>query len=75
MAVGFLEDALIADQTLSRGNISMYDPESKVCGGLDNMILDAQALQHLEIVESTDGKHQGSLLNYVDLCCTPFGKR
>jgi DNA mismatch repair ATPase MutS len=68
MTIAFLEDALIADQTIGRGNIEMYDPESKVCGGLDNMILDAQALQHLEIVESVDGKLKGSLLHYVDLC-------
>jgi DNA mismatch repair ATPase MutS len=31
-------------------------------------------LQHLEIVEAADGKLEGSLLNYVDLCQTAFGK-
>jgi DNA mismatch repair protein MSH6 len=53
----------------------LYEPESKVCGGLDYMVLDAQALQHLEIVEAADGKLKGTLLNYVDLCSTLFGKR
>lgn len=75
MAVSFLEDALIAEQTIARGRIELYEPESKLCGGLDHMILDAQALQHLEVVESADGKLQGSLLHYVDHCATLFGKR
>ena len=39
------------------------------------MVLDAQALQHLEIVESSSGSVKGSLLNYVDYCKTQFGKR
>ena len=39
------------------------------------MILDAQALQHLEIFETEGGKVKGSLLNYVDHCSTLFGKR
>jgi DNA mismatch repair protein MSH6 len=39
------------------------------------MVLDAQALQHLEIVEGADGKSAGSLYNYIDHCVTPFGKR
>ena len=30
------------------------------------MVLDAQALQHLEIVEAADGTEKGSLLHYVD---------
>ena len=75
MVIAFFEDAMIAEQTISRGNIGLYEPENKICGGIDYMILDAQALQHLEIIESTEGKLQGSLLNYVDLCSTLFGKR
>ena len=42
---------------------------------MDYMVLDAQALQHLEIVESNAGKVKGSLLHYVDHCQTMFGKR
>ena len=75
MAIAFLQDVQIAEQTISRGRISLYEPESKLCGGLDYMVLDAQALQHLEIVEAADGKVKGTLLNYVDLCSTLFGKR
>lgn len=39
------------------------------------MVLDSQALQHLEIVESAAGKFEGSLLHYVDNCKSSFGKR
>lgn len=39
------------------------------------MVLDSQALQHLEILESADGSLKGSLFEYVDHCKTPFGKR
>ena len=42
---------------------------------MDYMVLDAQALQHLEIVESNAGTIKGSLLHYVDHCQTMFGKR
>jgi DNA mismatch repair protein MSH6 len=74
MTISFLEDALIAEQTLSRGNVQIYDPLRKN-EGASNMILDAQALQHLEVVEAANGGVKGSLLHYVDLCMTPFGKR
>lgn len=39
------------------------------------MVLDSQCLQHLEIVESLNGEKEGSLLNFIDHCMTPFGKR
>ena len=39
------------------------------------MVLDSQALEHLEIVESGKGDVEGSLLQYIDHCKTPFGKR
>jgi len=39
------------------------------------MVLDSQALEHLEIIESANGASEGSLLHYVDHCMTSFGKR
>ena len=39
------------------------------------MVLDAQALQHLEIVESAKGTEKGSLFEYVNHCKTKFGAR
>jgi hypothetical protein len=42
MAAAFLEDALIADQILSRGLIMRYEPESKLeSTAVQNMVLDA----------------------------------
>jgi len=54
MAIAFLIDALIDEQTLKPGNFKEYSPESStvVTGGLEYMVLDAQALQHLEVIES-----------------------
>jgi len=39
------------------------------------MVLDSQALQHLEIIEAADGKLEGSLLHFLDHCSTSFGRR
>ena len=63
MAVAFLTDALIDDQTLKPGTYREYSPESysDPTESLEYMVLDAQALQHLEIVESFSGKEDGSL--------------
>ena len=38
------------------------------------MVLDAQALERLEVVETASGR-PGSLFDYVDNCKTLFGKR
>ena len=71
MAVAFLTDALIDEQTLVPGHFEVYEPASKQgTGALQYMVLDAQALQHLEVVESSSGAIKGSLLNYVDYCKT-----
>lgn len=67
MAISFLSDALIDEQTIVPGQYKVYEPESNQ-QTLDFMVLDAQALQHLEIVESNAGTVQGSLLHYLDHC-------
>jgi DNA mismatch repair protein MSH6 len=74
MSIAFLEDALIDQQTIVPGEYLVYEPESKQ-QTMDYMVLDAQALQHLEVVESHSGKVQGSLLHFVDHCQTMFGRR
>lgn len=74
--MAFLEDALIDEMTIVPGRYSLYEPESKQgVNSLEYMVLDSQALQHLEIVESTSGKVQGSILHFIDHCKTQFGKR
>eukprot|EP00347_Sterkiella_histriomuscorum_P021958 403332180 len=73
MAIAFLEEALIAQQTISTGEFHLYTPETQ--SQLEYMVLDSQALQHLEVVESASGKFEGSLLHYIDHCKSPFGRR
>jgi DNA mismatch repair ATPase MutS len=76
MTISFLEDALIAQKTLSTGQFLHYEPESgNEIETLEYMVLDSQCLQHLEIIESAAGTKEGSLFNYLDHCKTPFGKR
>ena len=74
MAMAFLEEALIGDMTIPTAEYTLYTPETQSVG-IDFMVLDSQALQHLEVVESASGKLEGSLLHFVDNCKTPFGKR
>lgn len=70
MAIAFLIDALIDEQTLKPGNYREYSPESGALASLEYMVLDAQALQHLEVIESAQGKEDGTLFGYVDHCKT-----
>ena len=76
MTIAFLEDALIAQKTISTAQFIYYEPESgNIENTLEYMVLDSQCLQHLEIIESASGTKEGSLFNYLDHCKTPFGKR
>ncbi|EER14617.1 DNA mismatch repair protein MSH6-1, putative [Perkinsus marinus ATCC 50983] len=43
--------------------------------GSSGLVLDANALEQLEVLRNTDGKLEGSLLNQLDHTVTPFGKR
>lgn len=71
--MAFLEESLLSDMTLTTGEFLLYTPETQT--HLDYMVLDSQALQHLEVVESSSGKVEGSLFHFVDHCKTGFGKR
>lgn len=42
---------------------------------LSNMILDGVCLQNLEVLRNASGGTEGTLLQTMDFCCTPFGKR
>lgn len=75
MTVAFLEEAMVADMTISTGQFVRYTPEGAQGTQMEYLVLDSQALQHLEIVETAAGKVEGSLYHYVDHCKTPFGKR
>ena len=69
-----MEEALLSEMTIPTGEFELYSPESSQIQP-DNMILDSQALQHLEVVESAAGIFEGSLLHFIDHCKTAFGRR
>ena len=73
MSIAFLEENLIAEMTIKTGEFFHYTPETQ--NQLEYMVLDAQALQHLEVVESASGKIEGSIFHYLDNCKSAFGKR
>lgn len=74
----YLEQVLILDKTINSARYSKYDPKI----GLNKaLILDSQALQHLEILESNtpisngSSSFDGSLLSFVDKTMSFGGKR
>ncbi|KAK8845368.1 hypothetical protein IAR55_006081 [Kwoniella newhampshirensis] len=56
---------------LSQKNFNIYDPlkEGK------NLVLDGQTLSHMEVLVNNEGGTDGTLLNLLQRCQTPFGKR
>jgi DNA mismatch repair protein MSH6 len=72
---------MIAEKTVPLAEFHEYTHEQSTNDTLAKkaaMILDAQALENLEILE-VQGKlskiHEGSLLHHLDRCSTKFGKR
>jgi DNA mismatch repair protein MutS len=47
----------------------------KIIQNSDFMRLDAAAVKNLELLTSSDGRKEGSLLGAIDLCLTPMGSR
>ena len=71
----FLRSTLIFDKIISIAQFKVYDQESIT---QKHMILDSQALEHLEILDASNGKTRsvkGSLYEFLNKCSTPFGKR
>ena len=71
----YFRASLILEKIISIGKFKPYDQ-----GWLEHkhMVLDTQALQHLDIFETSIGKTRssaGSLNEYLDKCCTLYGKR
>lgn len=77
--LGYMKSLLIIDIVMQRASFSLYDPHAFF---QENMMLDSQALQHLEILnvgyltnQPQNDQNEGSLLNYIDKTVTKFGKR
>jgi DNA mismatch repair protein MSH6 len=71
----FLESVMLAEKLVPYANYSLYD-NSKL--GKVFMTLDARALEHLEILDASNGvtrTKDGSLFEFIDKTSTVFGRR
>ncbi|XP_033727077.1 LOW QUALITY PROTEIN: DNA mismatch repair protein Msh6-like [Pecten maximus] len=81
----YLQYSLLDQELLSMNNFEEYSPlddaEVKECkketfGGRQHMVLDGVTLANLDITEnSASGTLEGTLLEQLDHCNTPFGRR
>jgi DNA mismatch repair protein MSH6 len=51
-------------------NFNIYDPMKKGQG----LVLDGQSLAHIEVLLNSEGTEEGSLLQLLSRCVTPFGQ-
>ena len=87
--VNYLQDILLDKALVGLGNVAHYDPsgatpsagarqqsqEDDLAYHQAHMDLDGPALMNLEILENSEGGKDGSLLQLVDHCVSPFGRR
>lgn len=70
--VSYLRELKLDEEILSLNNFRTYDPNSDTA----TMLLDGQTLINLEILQNNrDGEKRGSLLEFLDFCVLPFGRR
>ncbi|KAJ9117461.1 hypothetical protein QFC22_004311 [Naganishia vaughanmartiniae] len=67
----YLRSLNMANDLLSQRSFNVYDPIRKG----ENLVLDGQTLSHLEILVNNEGGEEGTLLELLQRCVTPFGKR
>ncbi|CAD7937951.1 unnamed protein product [Amoebophrya sp. A25] len=68
----YLGSILLKNHVLPIAKWSVYDP---AVVSQKHMVLDATALDNLEILRRSDGKYEGSLLHFLDKTNTAFGFR
>ncbi|XP_040905285.1 DNA mismatch repair protein Msh6 [Toxotes jaculatrix] len=82
----YLKKCLVDHELLSMANFEEYVPvdvEMEKAAGpasffaqtRQRMVLDGVTLANLEIFQNGSGGTEGTLLERLDTCCTPFGKR
>ncbi|XP_076019011.1 DNA mismatch repair protein Msh6 [Genypterus blacodes] len=82
----YLKKCLVDQELLSMANFEEYVPvdvEMEKAAGpasffartRQRMVLDGVTLANLEIFQNASGGTEGTLLERLDTCCTPFGKR
>ena len=77
LLVRYLENNLMAKRVLPIADYSFYDP-SKSEFGNSKMLIDAQGVRHLQLLEVERGFDvavEGSLFHLIDNTKTAFGKR
>ncbi|KAG7445110.1 DNA mismatch repair protein Msh6, partial [Guyanagaster necrorhizus] len=69
--IWYLRQLNIDKDILSMKNFNVYDPMKRGQG----LVLDGQTLAHIEVLLNNEGTSEGSLLQLLSRCVTPFGKR
>jgi hypothetical protein len=65
----YLRQLNIDKDILTMKNFNVYDPMKRGQG----LILDGQSLAHIEVLLNSEGTEEGSLLQLLSRCVTPFG--
>ncbi|EIM88849.1 DNA mismatch repair protein Msh6 [Stereum hirsutum FP-91666 SS1] len=69
--IWYLRQLNIDKDILTMRNFNVYDPMKRGQG----LVLDGQTLAHIEVLVNNEGTEEGSLLELLGRCVTPFGKR
>lgn len=84
--IWYLSDSMIEEELLTMRKFEVYTPqasqpsrsgkkEEETSISAKSMILDGVSLQNLEVLRTSSGTLEGTLIQTMDYCCTPFGKR
>ncbi|WWC67072.1 uncharacterized protein I206_100979 [Kwoniella pini CBS 10737] len=67
----YLRSLQLDKDLVSQSNFNVYDP----LGEGKSLVLDGQTLAHMEVLVNGEGGSEGTLLDLLQRCTTPFGKR
>jgi DNA mismatch repair protein MSH6 len=67
----YLRSLNLDKDLISQKNFNIYDPIKQG----KNLVLDGQTLGHMEVLMNNEGSEEGTLLQLLQRCSTPFGKR
>ncbi|GAA5901645.1 hypothetical protein JCM6882_006031 [Rhodosporidiobolus microsporus] len=70
--ISYLRQLNLDADLVTAKNFNIYDPLSRSSGTL---ALDGQTLAHIEVLQNSMGGTEGTLLQLLSRCVTPFGKR
>jgi DNA mismatch repair protein MSH6 len=68
--IRYLRQLNIDKDILTMKNFNVYDPMKRGQG----LVLDGQSLAHVEVLLNSEGTDEGSLLQLLSRCVTPFGQ-